>query len=45
MRCVLFDLDGTLLPLDQDEFINTYFAALYKHVAKRGFSLDEFSPG
>lgn len=44
MKCVLFDLDGTLLPLDQDEFINTYFAALYRHIAKRGFSLEEFSP-
>lgn len=28
MNTVLFDLDGTLLPLDQDEFIKGYFAAL-----------------
>ena len=43
MKCVLFDLDGTLLPLDQDEFINEYFRALYTHVAKHGFSTAEFS--
>lgn len=27
---VLFDLDGTLLPMDQDEFIKKYFANLQK---------------
>lgn len=30
MNTVLFDLDGTLLPLDQDEFIKEYFTALSK---------------
>ena len=25
---ILFDLDGTLLPLDQDEFVHVYFKAL-----------------
>ena len=44
MKCVLFDLDGTLLPLDQDEFINEYFKALYTHIARGGFSLERFSP-
>ncbi len=28
MDTVLFDLDGTLLPLDQDEFVSEYFSAL-----------------
>ena len=27
---VLFDLDGTLLPMDQDQFIKTYFSLLAK---------------
>lgn len=30
MKAVLFDLDGTLLPMDQDEFINAYFQELSK---------------
>lgn len=42
LKYVLFDLDGTLLPLDQDEFIHTYFAALRKYVASRGVSEEEF---
>lgn len=28
MKAVLFDLDGTLLPMDQEEFINAYFKEL-----------------
>ncbi len=27
-KAVLFDLDGTLLPMDQDEFVNTYFSKM-----------------
>ena len=38
MRAIFFDLDGTLLPLDQDAFVNTYFAALIKAIAQRGYS-------
>ncbi len=30
IKAVLFDLDGTLLPLDQDVFIQTYFSLLVK---------------
>lgn len=33
MNTCLFDLDGTLLPMDQDEFIKLYFAALAKRFA------------
>ncbi len=25
MKAVFFDLDGTLLPMDQDEFVKAYF--------------------
>lgn len=34
---VLFDLDGTLLPLDQDYFIKTYFTALSKKISPLGY--------
>ena len=35
---VLFDLDGTLLPMDQDQFANAYFGLLAKKVAPHGYS-------
>ena len=34
---VLFDLDGTLLPLDQDVFMKYYFGGLAKKVAPLGY--------
>ena len=34
---VLFDLDGTLLPMDQDVFIKTYFSRLAAKMAPRGY--------
>lgn len=34
---ILFDLDGTLLPLDQDAFLNQYFSALAKKVCPYGY--------
>ena len=34
---VLFDLDGTLLPMDQDEFVNTYLGLLAKKLAPHGY--------
>ena len=33
---VLFDLDGTLLPMDQDAFIKDYFGRLARHLAPHG---------
>ena len=33
VTAVLFDLDGTLLPMDQNAFIHTYFGALARKVA------------
>ena len=32
---VLFDLDGTLLPMDQDQFVKMYFGLLAKALAPR----------
>lgn len=34
---VLFDLDGTLLPMDQDEFVHTYMTLLAKSLAPHGY--------
>ncbi len=34
---VLFDLDGTLLPMDQDEFVRGYFGLLVKKMAPYGY--------
>lgn len=37
IKSVLFDLDGTLLPMDQDVFIGTYFKGLAGHLIPRGY--------
>lgn len=37
MKAVLFDLDGTLLPMDQDAFTKGYFKLLAKKLAARGY--------
>ena len=42
IRCVLFDLDGTLLPMDLDEFIKGYFGALTKSLIPHGYGAEEF---
>ena len=34
---VFFDLDGTLLPMDQDEFVKYYFGLLAKKLAPHGY--------
>ena len=39
---VLFDLDGTLLPMDQDEFVKAYFGLLTKTLASKGYEPDAF---
>ena len=36
IRMVLFDLDGTLLPMDLDEFIKGYFSLLAKKAMPYG---------
>lgn len=37
INTVLFDLDGTLLPMDQDVFVKTYFGLLAKKLAPLGY--------
>jgi FMN phosphatase YigB (HAD superfamily) len=34
---ILFDLDGTLLPMDLDLFLKDYFERLAAHMAKKGY--------
>ena len=33
IKAVLFDLDGTLLPMDQDIFVKSYFGLLAKKLS------------
>lgn len=37
IRYILFDLDGTLLPMDQDVFIKAYFSRLAAKLAPHGY--------
>lgn len=37
IKAILFDLDGTLLPLDEEEFIKVYFGLLCKRFCPLGF--------
>lgn len=41
IKAVLFDLDGTLLKMDQEEFVKTYFKYLAKHLAPRGYEPEQ----
>lgn len=37
IKVILFDLDGTLLPMDQEVFVKTYFGLLAKKFAPHGY--------
>lgn len=37
IKIVLFDLDGTLLPMDQDDFVNAYFQYLAEKLLPYGY--------
>lgn len=41
IRTILFDLDGTLLPMDQEVFTRSYFHHLVKKLAPLGYTPDE----
>lgn len=41
MNTILFDLDGTLAPFQQDEFINAYFGLLVKKLTPMGYHGDQ----
>lgn len=42
---VFFDLDGTLLPMDQDVFTKYYFSLLAKKLAPRGYEAEPLIDG
>lgn len=37
LKAILFDLDGTLLPMDQDTFVNAYFTEILKKFVPLGY--------
>ena len=37
IKNILFDMDGTLLPMDMDVFVNSYFKDLARKAAPRGY--------
>lgn len=37
IKAVLFDLDGTLLPMDQDLFVKTYFSSITQKLSPLGY--------
>lgn len=41
IKAILFDLDGTLLPMDQDMFIKAYLGGLAKKLAPHGYNPDD----
>ena len=42
IKAVLFDLDGTLLPMDQDKFVELYFGLLAKKMAPFGYNPEQY---
>ena len=42
IQVILFDLDGTLLPMDQDVFVKYYFGLLSKKIAPLGYDPEAF---
>lgn len=45
IRAVFFDLDGTLLPMDLDEFLERYFSRIAQFVQEKGLDTQAFSAG
>ena len=43
-RAMLFDLDGTLLPMDNDKFTKGYFKLLTKAAAVHGYTYETLIP-
>lgn len=42
-KAILFDMDGTLLPMDMEAFTKGYFAKLYKRMAQFNISIEDFT--
>ena len=41
LKAVMFDLDGTLLPMDQDVFVKAYFSGLIKKLLPLGYEAEK----
>ncbi|MDO5399928.1 MAG: HAD family hydrolase [Eubacteriales bacterium] len=41
LKAVFFDLDGTLLPMDQDRFVKSYMGRMAKKMAPHGYDPDK----
>ena len=44
IKAILFDLDGTLLSMDQDVFVKAYFGGLSKRLAPLGYEPEKLIP-
>ncbi len=42
IKTILFDLDGTLLPMDQNVFVEAYFSGLVNKAVTHGYKQEEF---
>lgn len=45
IKAILFDLDGTLLPMDDESFTNDYFSSLVKKVSPLGYDSEKLVYG
>ncbi len=45
IKWIFFDLDGTLLPMDQDEFVNAYFGTIAAKMAPFGYEPEKLIKG
>lgn len=45
LKNIIFDLDGTLLPQDLNEFLNNYFYRLTKKLVSKGYDSKKFIKG
>ena len=45
IKVVLFDLDGTLLPMDQEVFVKAYFTGLAKALEPYGYQREKLIQG
>ena len=42
IKTILFDLDGTLLPMEQEKFVKTYLDFLAEHIHQYGYDKQQF---
>ena len=43
IKYVLFDLDGTLVPMDQRIFVEDYIRRMAEHMAPHGYTFEEIN--